>query len=205
MYRSENTRRSQGRSRGRGRGRGQPRGGQRSAPYTRPPREQGQQVPQATPDDQLLGSTSTERTMARARDDLRLAKEWSQWFKMAYEDNKMSLPSPRNSHLVPNADTLKIKLDAILLDANTKCNDTIEEHCLQLIGEAEHKIKNPPLSLEQQIFKLMQDQQRMMAARKEMLNNYAKDSFESTLSAVSVIMKEALKPTTTAEPTESTT
>ena len=58
-------------------------------------KRKGQQVPQATPDDQLLGSTSAERTMARARDDLRLAKEWSQWFKMAYEDNNMSLPSPR--------------------------------------------------------------------------------------------------------------
>ena len=126
MYRSGNTRRSQGRSRGWGRGRGQPRGGQRSAPYNRPPREQGQQVPQATPDDQLLGSTSAERTMARARDDLRLAKEWSQWFKMAYEDKNMWLPSPRNSHLVPNSDTLKTKLDAILLEAKTKCRHTID-------------------------------------------------------------------------------
>ena len=118
MYRSETTRRIHGRSRGRDRGRGQPRGGQRSAPYNRPPREQGQQVSQAIPDDQLLGSISAERTMARARDDPRLAKEWSQWFKMAYEDNNMALPSPRNSHLVPNADTMKTKLDAILLVAN---------------------------------------------------------------------------------------
>ena len=195
MYHNDNTRRNQGLGRGRGRGRAPNRGTQRSTPYSRPPRENSQ-IPRATPDDLLTGTTTAERTTSRARDDLRLAKEWNQWFSSAYEKNELDLPSPRNSHLLPNADILKVKLDEILQEATSKCKQAIEEHCQILITEAEEKIKNPPLSIEQQILKLMQDQQRMLAVQKEMLNTYTKDNFESTLSAVSVIVKEALKPGT---------
>ena len=204
MYGSERSRQNQGRGRG-GRGRSQRRGAPRSAPYSRPPREKHRLTPRATPDDQLVGATTSERAIARARDDLRLAKEWSQWFKTGFENHELSLSSPRNCHLIPNADAFKPQIDTILQEATTSIKGTIEEHCQQLIAEAEHKIQNPPLSLEQQIFKLMQDQQKMLAAQKEMLNNYTKDNFESTLSAVSVIMKETLKQGPDSEQADNTT
>ena len=159
MYRSENTRRGQ--VRGRGRGRGPSRGGQRSTPYSRPPREPTRQIPRATPDELLSGSSTSERATWRAKDDLRVAREWAQWFQTAFENDEITIQSPRNSHLVPNADVLKSSLDRILDEAKTKCKTAIEEHCRDLSNEAEQRIQNPPMSIELQILKLMQNQQKM--------------------------------------------
>ena len=49
----------------------------------------------------------------------------------------------------------------------------------------------------------MQDQQKMFDSQKEMFRNYKKDNFESTMSAVSVIVKEVMK-TVAAEQIEAT-
>ena len=142
MYRSEITRRGQGR--GRGRGRGPNRGGQRSTPYSRPPRERTRQIPKATPDELLSGSSTLDRATSKAKNDFRVAKEWAQWFQTAFENDEITIPSPRNSHLVPKADLLKSNLDSILNEAKTKCKLAIEDHCRDLIKESEHKIQNPP-------------------------------------------------------------
>ena len=70
-----------------------------SAPYSRPPTEQHHITPRATPDDQLVRSTTSERVTAQSTDDLRLAKEWDQWFETGFENNELS---PRNCHLITN-------------------------------------------------------------------------------------------------------
>ena len=57
----------------RGRGRGL---GQKYQPYPRRQEEEDIKLPRPTPDHLLSGTTTQERAAAKAKDDLRLAKDW---------------------------------------------------------------------------------------------------------------------------------
>ena len=140
MYKNDKS--LQGCGRGRGQ-RGFGRGSYRPAPYIRPTNEVAELLPRPTSDDQLPGFTATERAMARARDDIRVAKAWQTHFNQVFEKEEYMLPTPRNSHQVPRAESLKLSLDEVLKDTVSRCKTKIDEHLQGLIREAEDEISNP--------------------------------------------------------------
>lgn len=146
------------RSRG-GRGRGQ-----RSRPYPRRYEEEDNRLPRPTPEHLLDGKTSQEKAAARAKDDLRLARDWQTYFQKHFERERYRLPRPGNTHLLPEAEALQEKIDSILDDARTKCKEAIEEHLKSVITTAEDRVKNPPkpaeASLLEEVSKLVTQSQQ---------------------------------------------
>lgn len=105
-----------------------------------------------TPDTRLPGGTTTEKAVARARDDIRLAKDWQTYYMKMFERKRYTLSRPTNTHLLPDADRINGLLDNILSEAITKCKESIDEHLQSCIQAAEEKAENPPESAETQMW-----------------------------------------------------
>ena len=141
------------RSRGRGRGRGTV----RYKPYGRPTNKEDNRTPRPTPEASLQGATPQEKAVPRAKDDLRLAKDWKiffekyfdlrlakDWkifFEKYFERDRYIIPRPANSHLVPGREKLNSKIDETLGRAKTECSEAISTHLVVEIESAEERIK----------------------------------------------------------------
>ena len=200
MYRNRESSRSRGRGQSRGRGHRFERSNHRATPYTRETSDKPTTVPLPTPEDRLPGFSPTERAVAKAKDDLRLAKEWQEHFNKMFEKEEFRLPYPRHCNLVPKADNLSSRLEAVLKDTVSKCKELIDDHTNHLIKEAEERISNPPVSAEQQVMNLIREQREMMNAQQEMYRSQTTHNMETILSAVSHLIKDAMKPSTAPKP-----
>ena len=148
MYHSKNYR-------GRGRGRGQ-----KYQPYPRQSEGEDRRLPHPTPENMLSGTTTLERTVSKAKDDVRLATDWKTYFEKYFERERYHLPRPTDSHRVPKADSLNTKLDEILNSAKQRCREAIDEHLQDVSRRAEDRVNNPPkpaeASLAEEVSKLVQ-------------------------------------------------
>ena len=139
-------RRPYGNKSSRSRGRGFPRG-RRPAPYNRRDREDTDlTIPKPAPDSRLIGTTTTEQAIARAKDDARVARDWQTWFTKYFEREEYSLPRPAKTHLLPDQAEINERVDGILRDAKTKCREAINEHLQLQIEKAGERERNPPAS-----------------------------------------------------------
>ena len=109
-------------------------------------------------------------------------------------------PQPPIYNLVPKADNLSSRLEAVLKDTVSKCKELIDDHTNHLIKEAEERISNPPVSAEQQVMNLIREQREMMNAQQEMYRSQTTHNMETILSAVSHLIKDAMKPSTAPKP-----
>lgn len=148
----------------RSRGRGRARGAMRYKPYGRSTDMEDNRIPRPTPEASLQGTTPQEKAIARAKDDLRLAKDWKTFFDKYFERERYTIPRPANSHLIPGEDRLNTKIDEILGRAKTECSEAISAHLATEIESAEERIKNPPkpveLNMLEDVTKLLKEQQR---------------------------------------------
>ena len=135
------------RDRGRGRGRGtrQP----TPYPHVRPTSVDRDRLPSPLPDDKLLGSSPSEKTLSRANDDVRLANDWKTYYDKYFERDRYSLPRPSDTHRMPEPEAINAKIDAILAATVIQCSGAIKEHLQSCITAAEEKVKNPPASKEE--------------------------------------------------------
>ena len=124
-------------SRGRGRGRGTV----RYKLYGRPTDKEDNRTPRPTPETSLQGATPQEKAVPRAKDDLRLVKDWKTFFEKYFERDRYIIPRSANSHLVPGREKLNSKTDEILGRAKTECSEAISTHLVVEIESAEERIK----------------------------------------------------------------
>ena len=154
----------------------------RYKPYGRPTDTEDNRTPRPTPETSLQGATPQEKAVARAKDDLRLAKDWKTYFEKYFERERYTIPRPANSHLVPRGEMLNSKIDEILGRAKTECSEAISTHLVAEIESAEERIKNPPkpaeLNMLEDVAKILKEQQR--------------DSMQTMLGYIGRTMKEVL-------------
>lgn len=114
------------------------------APY---PRDRNINLPRLKPDHLLLhDGTQRSRTIEKAKDEARVAKEWIEHFNKAFDNKEIELRRPTNSHLVPNSESLQRKLDEINAETLGRWKETINLHLQETVTSAEERAANPPNS-----------------------------------------------------------
>lgn len=135
------------------RGRGRGRGNRRPTPYSRrEPSRTDLTIPRPTPEHLLTGSNCTEKEVAKAKDEARLARDWLTYFEKTFERERYSLPRPTNTHLLPGQEKINSRIDDILTDTKNKCKEVIEDHLKTCIIEAEERMNNPPKSADERMW-----------------------------------------------------
>ena len=135
----------------RGRGRGRGRGTRRPAPYAHvrtAPAFDGR-FPSPVPEEKLSGTTPSEKTLARAKYDVRVANDWKTYYAKYFERGRYTPPRPSDTHRMPDADVINSKIDAILSTTVNQFAQAIEEHLQSCIAAAEDRVQNPPASKEE--------------------------------------------------------
>lgn len=141
--------------RARGRGRAGGRIG-RPAPYDRQ-ENNDTTIPKSTPDERLSGSNTTERAIARAKDDARVARDWKSFFERLFERDRYTIPRPPKTHLTPEATSLNEEIDNILKETKTRCKDVILNHLDSCIQKAEERANNPPKSADEKLWETLEE------------------------------------------------
>ena len=163
----------------RGRGRGRGRGARNMGPY----QSERATTPRATPESQLTGSTQRERALAKAKDELRIAKEWQTHFHSYFEGEGFTIPRPSNCHRVPEAEALLSTIDGIITELRERCKEAVQHHIQGLIEKAEENIRNPPATAEQSLLNDMA----------KLLHSQQQENMQAMISAMAMTFKEALK------------
>ena len=91
---------------------------QRHDPY---PSKDKERLPKTRPDHLLQHVGSSQyREVARAREEARVARDWPTFFDKVFERSKVSIHHPPHTHLLPNYETLKGKLDEVVTETLMK-------------------------------------------------------------------------------------
>ena len=103
-----------------------------------------ERLPKIRPDHLLQHDGSSQgREVARAREEARVARDWRTFFAKAFERSEITIHHPRHIHLVPNYETLKGKLDEVVMETLKRMQETIDSHLDETATNAEARAENP--------------------------------------------------------------